>query len=65
MTNNRYWVFGYYYYYPSGGMNDFLKSFSDLQEAKEFAIEQFNKDFDDCGAVEIYDMKDFTKIYEK
>jgi hypothetical protein len=31
-----YLVFGYDQYYPNGGMNDFIKSFPELELAREF-----------------------------
>lgn len=34
-TMKRYWLFGWDFYYPSGGMDDFIEAFETLEEAKE------------------------------
>ena len=34
-TKKRYWLFGGDAYYPNGGMNDFVGSFDEIEQAEE------------------------------
>lgn len=36
MKYKKYIVFGYYDYYPSGGLGDIKNSFNDLNEARDY-----------------------------
>lgn len=38
----RYMVFGYNMFYPSGGMNDYLSSHDDIEEAKGIERGDYN-----------------------
>jgi hypothetical protein len=53
----RYWVFGYDRYYPSGGMSDFKKSFTNEVEAYKFADEL--KETMDYDYIEVEDIMSY------
>lgn len=55
---NRYLVFEYETYYPSGGMNDLVCQTDDIELAKSF-IDSIKDDY----WVEIYDSKQCKMVY--
>lgn len=48
----RFWVFGYHAYYPTGGLDDVDTTFDDLEEARSHGKKLLEKTYD---AVEIFD----------
>jgi hypothetical protein len=42
----KYIIFGYDDYYPSGGLNDILKSVDSIEEAKKFIDNSFYNNFE-------------------
>jgi hypothetical protein len=68
----RYAIFSIDHYYPSGGMNDFHKSFDTLEEAvsewKNELMKNANpidKIIKDCSwSVEIWDMVDIVRVWD-
>jgi hypothetical protein len=57
----RYWVFAYYQYYPSGGMNDFNCRFESLDAAIKHA--QFLSANHDH--VVVFDAEEFEHVWIK
>lgn len=54
MNYKRFLVFAYYNYYPSGGMNDFQKSFDTYEEAEEYIrLERHDHSFDRYDIVDL------------
>lgn len=58
----RYFVFGYYKYYPRGGMNDFLANFETEEEANNYVSDKRKStaiDYD-YDYYEVVDILDYT-----
>lgn len=68
----RYAIFSIDHYYPSGGMNDYHKSFDSLEEAilewKEVLMKDakpLDEVIEDCSwSVEIWDMVDVIMVWD-
>lgn len=54
----RYAVFAYTQYYPSGGINDFKKSFDNRDDAQAFAAELADGPYAN-ETVELIDMQEY------
>lgn len=58
MKKKRYIIFGYADYYPSGGMDDALTSFSSKEELLELVAEDEDIMFD-CDFYDVFDTETF------
>ena len=58
MKNERYWVFGYDYFYPKGGFNDILDSLNTIEECKKCIARDMLSDKPMMGVLGYYSIVD-------
>lgn len=59
--NAKFWLFGTYRYYPSGGINDFIGTYDTLEEARKEVLD-VGGEFDYYTAIEVRDNKPYREI---
>lgn len=59
--NAKFWLFGTYRYYPSGGINDFISAYDTLEEARKDGL-AIGGEFDYYTVIEVRNNKPYGEI---